>query len=233
MLDNPEASRMADELAIRQAVESGMFTEDEARLMSGEEDLEMFERTRITKNDLHCGTAFSAESEITGLTEKALDRVLEAGLRDDDTFRNWFISKTKFQGQDTRYLWSRSDNPCCSMRLSLPNTQTGRPEMVTRQGGTDVLFVFAFGTEPERRLALHIENKLASGRCTPFQPEVYDARARRWCRDPSNGNYEDWDTVVLAPLSFLRRYAETAQKFGTLVAHEDVAQYLPHLSADA
>src|SRR5437763_16413940 len=59
----------------------------------------------------------------------------------------------------------------------------GQPEMVTRQGETDVLFVFAFGTEPGRRLALHIENKLASGRFTAFQPEVYDARARLWCRN--------------------------------------------------
>jgi len=40
LLSNPDASSMADELAIREAVASGLFTEEEARaLMSGPEDL--------------------------------------------------------------------------------------------------------------------------------------------------------------------------------------------------
>jgi len=87
--------------------------------------------------------------------------------------------------------------------------------------------VFVFKSEPERRLALHIENKLASGRFTPFQPEVYAARAERWIRDPSYGNYDEWDTVLLAPLSFRRRYAAIAQRFGTFIAHEEVVDYVP------
>src|ERR1017187_9167310 len=95
-------------------------------------------------------------------------------------FRRWFVNKTKFKGDNPRWVWSRSDNPWCGVELRLPNRQIGEPEMVTRQGETDVLFVFVFEAEPGRRLALHIENKLASGRFTPFQPEVYDARAEFW-----------------------------------------------------
>ena len=160
-------------------------------------------------------------------TEKALDQALEFALRNDEGFRKWFINKTKFKGDSPKWVWSRSDNPWCGVRLLLSNPQSGEPEMVERQGETDVLFVFVFENEPERRLALHIENKLASGRFTPFQPEVYAARAERWVRNPSYGNYDDWDTVLLAPLSFRRRHAALAQTFGTFIAHEDVADYVP------
>jgi hypothetical protein len=41
MLDNLEASRLADEIAIRDVVASGQFTEEEARaLMSGPEPID-------------------------------------------------------------------------------------------------------------------------------------------------------------------------------------------------
>lgn len=77
--------------------------------------------------------------------------------------------------------------------------------MVKREGETDVLFVFVFKSDPERRLALHIENKLASGRFTPFQPEVYAARAEHWIRNTNYCNYHEWGTVLLAPSSFRSR----------------------------
>ncbi len=166
------------------------------------------------------------------LTEKALDRALETALRDEEDFRRWFVSKTKFKGNRPQFIWSRSDYPWCAVKLLLPNRQTGVPEMVERQGETDVLFVFAFETEPERRLALHIENKLSSGRFTAFQPEVYAARAKFWAANPSYGNYDDWDTVLLAPLSFRHRHAAIAQGFGTFIAHEEVADYVPSFKCE-
>jgi len=175
---------------------------------------------------------YNARGGLTMPAEKALDRALEIALRDDQDFRKWFVNKTKFKGDNPRRVWSRSDNPWCGVKLRLPNRQTGEPEVVTRQGETDVLFVFVFEAEPGRRLALHIENKLASGRFTPFQPEVYAARAEFWTHNPSYGNYDEWDTVLLAPLSFRDRHAAIAQRFGTFIAHEDVAQYVPSFRHD-
>jgi hypothetical protein len=159
-------------------------------------------------------------------TEKDLDRALETALRVDNGFREWFINKTKFKEDSPKWIWSRSDNPWCSVKLSLPNDQTGETEIVERQGETDVLFVFVFENHPEHRLALHIENKLASGKFTRFQAEVYRARAAKWVGDVRYGNYEDWDSVLLAPMSFLRQHASVAQNFGTCIAHEEVAEYV-------
>jgi hypothetical protein len=160
-------------------------------------------------------------------TEKELDRALEAELRENEEFRHWFVSKSKFKGTSPRYVWSRSDNPWCRLKLSLPDPETGEPRSRTREGETDVLFVFAFPSEPSRRLALHIENKLASGRFTNHQPEVYSARAKCWLRNPEYGNYDDWDTLLLAPASFYERCAIEAKKFGCFVSHEEVAEFVP------
>jgi hypothetical protein len=160
-------------------------------------------------------------------TEKNLNQALEKALQAESSFRQWFVNKTKFKGIIPEHVWSRSNNPWCRVKLDLPNPETGETESVMRDGETDVLFVFVFKAEPERRLALHIENKLASGRFTAYQPEVYEARAKWWVRNRDYGNYGEWDTVLLAPSSFFSRNAESARKFGTFIPHEEIARFLP------
>jgi hypothetical protein len=162
--------------------------------------------------------------------EKVLDRALESALIQDASFRQWFIDKTRFKGTIPTCHWSRSDNPWCRVTLYLPNPHTGKAELVKRDGETDILFVFQ--AESGRRLALHIENKLASGRFTLYQPEVYEARAKLWVRNTDYGNYDEWETVLVAPSSFLKRNSASAQKFGVSIAHEDIAVYLSIFSAN-
>lgn len=159
-------------------------------------------------------------------TEKDLDQALEKALRDDDaSFLRWFVSKTKFKDAEPEYAWSRSDHPWCEVELNVENPETGDPEMLKRQGETDVLVVFR--TAGGRRVALHVENKLASGRFTKHQPELYAVRAEKWLGEEKYGCYTDWDTVLLAPLSFLKKHSKEAQKFGAAISHEEVAQYVP------
>jgi hypothetical protein len=157
--------------------------------------------------------------------EKVLDRELEKALQENVSFRQWFVNKTRFKGIIPKVVWSRSDNPWCRVEIELMNSQTGKTEIVMRDGETDVLFVFQ--DEPGRRRALHIENKLSSGKFTLYQPEVYEARAKFWVRNPSYGNYDEWDTVLVAPSSFAKRHATLAQKFGTVIPHEEIADYVP------
>ena len=165
-------------------------------------------------------------------TEKELDQALETVLRDNGSFREWFVNQTRFKGINATYVLSRSDNPWCTVKVHLPNDQTGELELVKRQGETDVLFVFQ--AAPGRTLALHIENKLASGRFTPaqLQPEVYRARAELWVRNPKYGNYDEWDTVLVAPSSFLIRHATLAQKFGASISHEEIARWVPSFGSE-
>ena len=162
--------------------------------------------------------------------EKILDQALESALIQDVSFRQWFIDKTRFKGTISTCLWSRSNNPWCKVSLYLPNPHTGKDELVKRDGETDILFVFQ-AAESGRRLALHIENKLASGRFTSYQPEVYEARAKWWVRNTDYGDYHEWETVLVAPSSFLKRNAAEAKKFGASIAHEDIAAHLPIFSS--
>jgi hypothetical protein len=164
-------------------------------------------------------------------TEKDLDRALENALKNDAEFLRWFVDRTRFKGVVPTFVWSRSDNPWCKVKLDLPNVETGESEPILRDSETDVLFVFR--SESGKRLALHIENKLASGRFTLHQPELYQARAKLWMGRSKYGNYHEWDTVLLAPTSFLQRNAESARKFGATIPHEEISVFVPEFGSNA
>ncbi|MEO5925946.1 MAG: hypothetical protein ABIR70_19155 [Bryobacteraceae bacterium] len=165
-------------------------------------------------------------------TEKELDKALETALKSNELFREWFISRTKFKGDNPEYLWSRSDSPWTTVQLALPSDKTGEFEIMKRQGETDVLFVFQFPAEPMRRCGLHIENKLASGRFTKYQPQLYAARAKQWANNPKYGNYNEWDTVLVAPQSFLDGHYTLAKPFGAFVSHEEIAHYITNFGRE-
>lgn len=157
--------------------------------------------------------------------EKLLDQALEEAIKSNAAFRQWFLSKTKLGAAYPRYVWSRSNYPWGTVRLLLPNAGTGALEMVERQGETDVLVVFE--SPDKRRLGVHIENKLASGTFTPFQPEVCAARADAWVGNPKYENYQEWETVLIAPRSFYQSHIADARKFVTFIAHEEISSHIP------
>ena len=162
-------------------------------------------------------------------SEKDLDEALDLGLSTDPTFASWFLRHTKFADLNAVYEWSRTDNPWGTFSLQVESPETGERGTILRQGETDVLVVFK--TSDGRRVALHIENKLAKGKFTPFQLALYNTRARAWKGNPNYGNYHDWEIVLLAPRGFYDRFPELCAKFGKYIAHEDIAKYLPIFGA--
>jgi hypothetical protein len=157
--------------------------------------------------------------------EKDLDKALDVALSSDPTFASWFLSHTKFADLNAEYEWSRADNPWGTFSLPVECSETGECGAIIRQGETDVLVVFK--ASDGRRVALHIENKLAKGKFTPFQLALYNTRARAWKGNAAYGNYDDWEVVLLAPRVFYNRFPELCAKFGKYIAHEDIAKYLP------
>ena len=159
-------------------------------------------------------------------TEKELDRAIEDKFKEESqVFTRWVLERTKFRGIDARFSWSRSNNPWGSVKLPVINPQTGATEFVVKEGETDVLVVFQ--TTSLKKIALHIENKLLSGRFTPFQPELYQARAKKWQGNAKYGDYEDWETVLIAPQQFFERFSEDAAKFDRFISHEEIALHIP------
>ena len=158
-------------------------------------------------------------------TEKQLDHALNNAFVEQPEFARWFLSMTKFSEVDAKYLWSRADNPWGKVKLEVYNSETGVIETVEKESETDLLVVFE--VSPALRIALHIENKLASGRFTHLQPELYAARANAWKGNPRYENYSEWETILVAPLSFCKRNSEDVEKFGHVIFHEDLAHYIP------
>ena len=176
-------------------------------------------------------------------SEKDLDRVLKEALSTDPAFASWFLRQTKFADLDAKHLWSRSDHPWGRFSIQLENPDTGERGAIVREGETDALAIFQ--TSDGRRVAVHIENKLATGRFTPFQLALYNARAKAWKGHPKYKHYDDWEIVLLAPRSFYerypalcakfgkyKRYPALCAKFGKYIAHEDIAQHLPAFRAE-
>lgn len=161
--------------------------------------------------------------------EKELDVALGGALRDNVEFRQWLLSKTRFHSESSAELLLVRDNwPWTTVSCRIWNTESQQYEMLTKQSETDILVVFQ--SARRGRFALHIENKLATGKFEPSQPELYRARALKWAANPKYGDYEEWATVLLAPEVFYQKNTFNAGKFDVFVAHEEIASFLPEFA---
>ncbi len=162
-------------------------------------------------------------------TEKDLDKILDDAFINSASFSKWFLSKTRFSDIDALYKWSRSDNPWGRFTFEITNSKDGTTESVTRDSETDILVVFE--DKDQYRFALHIENKLANGHYTDYQPEFYTKRARAWLNNDKFGNYKDFETVLVAPIEFYEKNFQTSQHFDKFISYEEVGILLPEFSS--
>jgi hypothetical protein len=157
-------------------------------------------------------------------TEADLDEALADALRTNVSFATWFLSRTKFPGAIDAVPWVRSDNPWSRVTLTIIHASTGESQAQRRDCETDVLAVYEVPNG--KRLALHIENKLADGTFTPDQPALYRERKDQWKGRVKLGNYTDALTVIVAPKAFLDRNPDGVAEFDSQVTHEELAEHL-------
>lgn len=131
----------------------------------------------------------------TPVVEAALNAILAKELATNEQFAHWFLRQTRFSGEEARCVEVRANNPWSSVRLRV-SSPTGTVEDVVRDAETDVLAIYA--TFDGRRLGVHIENKLAAGRFTLYQPETYRERLNQWRRHPKLGMYVEATSVLVA-----------------------------------
>jgi hypothetical protein len=165
---------------------------------------------------------------MTPFNEKDLDKILDDGFKNSELFSKWFLSKTRFSKLNASYKWSRSDNPWGRFTFEVEDLSTGKKEKITRDSETDILVVFE--DVNKNNIALHIENKLANGSFTQYQPEFYSKRAEVWCNNEKFGNYIDFETVLVAPIEFYTNNFEVSQHFDKFVSYEEVGILLPEFS---
>lgn len=158
-------------------------------------------------------------------TEKELDAAIERAFKESKEFADWFLSHTKFADLDAAYVWSRSDHPWGSIPFPVVNPDTGVEEIQNKESETDILVVFEDGSSS--RFALHIENKIAGGSFTQYQPDMYVVRAAHWAGNPKYKGYTDFQTVLVAPQEFYKRNKEEADKFDCYISHEKISNHIP------
>jgi hypothetical protein len=163
--------------------------------------------------------------------EEFLDRALAQALADNPVFARWFFSRTKFSGLEARCVEVRSDNPWSRVKLSVPGGPDGVLMELIRDAETDVLAVFV--TPDGRRIALHVENKLAGGSFTPHQPQSYRERLEQWKGRVKLGMYDEATSVLVAPHTFREANAAGAELFEAFVSHEELAEHLPAFASAA
>jgi hypothetical protein len=157
-------------------------------------------------------------------TEAQLDTILAEALADCGRFSKWFFGRTRFGNESAECVFCRSDNPWSSVKFSAPNPVSGELEFLSKECETDVLAVYQ--TEDGRRLALHIENKIAGGSFTPDQPRLYQERLQQWMNRPKLGRYSDATSVLVAPQSFFEQHHADAIAFESYISHEELASHL-------
>lgn len=160
--------------------------------------------------------------------EKDLDKILDDGFKNSELFTKWFLSKTKFSNLCLSYKWSRSDHPWGRFTFEVEDPETRKKVEVNRDSETDILVVFE--NNSNKNVALHIENKLANGKYTQYQPEFYSKRAEAWRNKEKYGNYTDFETVLVAPIEFYADNFEASQNFDKFVSYEEVGILLPEFS---
>ncbi len=163
--------------------------------------------------------------------EKYFDKALEKAFNENEEFAEWFLSRTKFRGTTAKVCWSRSDHPWARLTFSSIDPITQEEKTITRDSETDVLVVYE--SDSGERLGVNIENKLSNGSFEPYQPETYKVRAKHWIKNPKYGDYEDFDTVLVAPRTFFDRNLDAAKLFGSFVSYEEIAVYVPDFSSAA
>lgn len=166
-----------------------------------------------------------------GRLEKELDLALAAALERDPLLVAWILARTKFAGRKLEFHSCRSNHPWGTHPFTSLNRDTGEVGETRRQSETDVLLLVK--DEQGHIFGIHIENKLGSGAFTKLQPEMYPQRAAHWVGNPKYGNYEDFDTVLLAPSSFQARNKEQAAAFGCFVSHEEISRFVSEFDDDA
>lgn len=162
-------------------------------------------------------------------SEDALCDAFADKLIESANFKNWLLDQTKFA-------------PFASQAKLLHEEQAMRPAKrwwrhwwckvpeLAADSETDIFLVFQVA-DGGHRFALHIENKLAKSTFTNFQAEAYDFRARHMMNKPKYLSYSDFETILIAPLSFRDLYRSKSDLFDRYISHEDIARFVPAFGA--
>lgn len=149
------------------------------------------------------------------MNELELDKCFWREVSASSAFQHWLIGKTKFAGRVVRLV---TDEGWHQRWYRDPETK--------KDSETDILLIFV-DLENSQRYALHIENKAAHSKWEPNQAKNYRKRALNLM---SKLRCADFQTVLMAPASFIDKHPTEAGEFDLILLYEEVGMFIPEFS---
>jgi hypothetical protein len=148
--------------------------------------------------------------------ELSLDHCFKQQLDTSVAFQEWIIGQTKFKDRHLELVIEK-----------IWHQRWYRDPVTKKDSETDIFLVFR-DKDSGQRVALHIENKIASSLWQPYQAENYKIRgeARK-----SSYDYVDFQTVLMAPQSFIDAWAPQVAHFDVVITHEALSKFVPEFAA--
>lgn len=147
------------------------------------------------------------------------------GSRD---FSSWVISRTKFAqyGERVRLL-DQEQALVRQAKFWWRHWWCNVPDL-RAESETDIFAVFEIA-ETGLHFALHFENKLVTSTFLDNQAESYAIRARYMLNDTKSAllHCSDFDTAILAPISFRSNNRAKCNHFGCYISHEAISEFVP------
>jgi hypothetical protein len=145
------------------------------------------------------------------VNELELDHHFWDAISTDRPFQQWFLARTKFCARELELV---TDEKWHQRWYKCPVTK--------RDYEGDILLIFR-DRQTGERLSVHIENKPDHRTWTPNQAEHYKKRAidrmKKW-------HYVDFETVLIAPRSFIARWPEEAAHFDLKIPYDEIGQFI-------
>jgi hypothetical protein len=160
------------------------------------------------------------------LSEDQLCLALAERVKESSEFAAWLLSRTKFRRHiaGARLLHDEQMN-LRPRRFWWRHWWCHIPEL-KKDRETDIFMVFEISNSNER-FALHIENKRDNGKFATGQAEAYRIRAQHMANRSEYLNYQDFETILIAPIAFMEKYRDSCDHFDSFIPYEDIAAFIP------
>lgn len=156
--------------------------------------------------------------------EVDLDHAFAAALEAEPRFRRWLLLAGRFErfADDAVLLLDVQQTARPSAKHWWKHWWCRLPDGTESE--TDIFLVFeAQGT----RFSLHIENKPSHGKLGLRQAVDYRRRAIFMAHKARYLNYSDFETIILAPSTFLAQHANCVAQFDRCLSYEQVGCFAP------
>jgi hypothetical protein len=166
---------------------------------------------------------------MTRISEAELDHAFAEKLSADRDFQDFLLLGGRFvRFASSAHLLVEEQNEARAAKHWWKHWWCRLPDGTEWE--TDIFLVFEADGQ---RFALHIEDKPRDGKLRFEQAAAYRRRAAFKSNDAKWLNYTDFETILLAPASFLISNAEAAAQFDRTLSYEAIAEFVPLFSVTA